>query len=324
MMDTIYKRKGGIDGVTVIRHGHLVADATIHPFGPDSQHVIHSCTKSIVSALIGIAIEQGHIEGTDQRVLDFFPGRMVANLDADKEAMTLEHVLTMTAGWACQDSYLYRWRGLEQMAQSEDWVQFMLDLPMSEKPGRRFEYCNGGSFLLSAILQEKTGQNALEFAEEHLFGPLGISDVEWPSNPQGISIGWGQLHMKPHDMAKIGYLYLNGGQWNGQQVVPSSWVEASTRKHMSATLEDGYGYQWWVDDSGYYMALGYAGQFVFVVPDKDMVIVFVSDLEERDFYVPQELLTDWILPAARSTRPLPENPDGVTLLESRIQALARP
>jgi CubicO group peptidase (beta-lactamase class C family) len=323
MLATIQEQDHALDSVTIARHGYLILDATVYPFPPGAKHAIHSCTKSIVSALAGIAVDQGYI-GVNQSVLDLFPGREVAHLDPEKETMTLEHLLTMTTGWECRDSYLYRWRGLEQMAQADDWVQFMLDLPMAEEPGTHFEYCNGASFLLSAIIQEATGMSALDFAEEHLFGPLGISDVEWPSNPQGISIGWGRLRMKPHDMAKIGYLYLNEGLWDGEQIVPLEWVQASRRKHTPATLQDGYGYQWWIDDDGYYMALGYAGQFIFVLPEEDMVVVFASDLEERDFYVPQELLTGFVLPAVRSSTPLPENRDGVALLRSQIEALARP
>ncbi len=193
---------------------------------------------------MGIAIDEGYIEGVDQLVLDLFPERTVTNLDADKQAMTLEDVLTMSTGLGCQDSYLYRWRGLREMERSDDWVQFMLDLPMAEEPGTQFEYCNGASFLLSAIVQETTGMNALAFANEHLFGPLGIIDVQWLSNPQGITIGWSDLYLTPHDMAKIGYLYLNEGWWDGEQVVSADWVEASTREHISAkTLQDGYGYQ---------------------------------------------------------------------------------
>jgi len=324
MLDTIQERNYTIDSVSVIRNGYMVVDAYVHPFSPDSRHIIHSCTKSIISALIGIAIEEGYIKGVEQPVMDFFPERTVAHLDADKEAMTLEHLLTMSTGLECRDSYLYRWRGLKQMRQSQDWVQFMLDLPMAEEPGTRFEYCNGASFLLSAIIQETTGISASGFAEKHLFGPLGISDVEWSSNPQGVTIGWGELHMRPHDMAKIGYLYLNRGQWDRKQIVPSAWVEASTRKYISATLQDGYGYQWWVTDDGVYMALGYAGQFIFVMPEKDMVVVFTSDLEERDFYVPQRLLNDFIILAAESSTALPANPDGGALLEARIKALANP
>jgi CubicO group peptidase (beta-lactamase class C family) len=302
----------------------MVVDAYVHPSSPDSRHIIHSCTKSIISALVGIAIDEGYIESVEQPILDFFPERTAANLDPNKEAMTLGHVLTMSTGLKCEDSYAYRWSGLYQMKRSKDWVQFILDLPMAEEPGTRFEYCNGASFLLSAIIQETTGVSASTFAEEQLFGPLGISDVEWPSNPQGITIGWGELCMRPHDMAKIGYLYLNEGQWDGQQVVPSAWVEASMRKHISATLQDGYGYQWWVTDSGVYMALGYAGQFIFIVPEKDMVVVFTSSLKEYDFYVPQKLLNSFIIPAAESSTALPGNPEGAVLLESRIKALANP
>jgi CubicO group peptidase (beta-lactamase class C family) len=325
MLETIQEQDYDIDSVLVVRNGYMVVDATVFPFEPGSRHIIYSCTKSVVSALVGIAIDEGYIKGVDQRILEFFPERTVANLDANKEAMTLEDVLTMSTGLECRDSYLYRWQGLYQMQQSDDWIQFMLDLPMAEEPGTKFEYCNGASFLLSAIIQETTGMTALAFANEHLFGPLGIIDVEWSSSPQGITIGWSDLHLTPHDMAKIGYLYLNKGLWDGKQVVSANWVRASTRKHISAkTLQDGYGYQWWVDDSGVYMALGYSGQYIVVVPDKDMVAVFVSGLDERDFYVPQGLLTDYIIPAAKSSKPLSDNPDGVALLESRIEALASP
>ena len=325
MLGAIRNERYDIDSVLVVRHGHMVLDAYIHPFGPDQRHTIHSCTKSIVSALIGIAIDKGYIGGADQAVLDILPDRSAANLDANKEAMTLEDVLTMSTGLKCRDSYLYGWRGLNEMRASEDWVQFVLDLPMAEEPGIRFEYCNSASFLLSAIIQETTGTSAAAFAEKYLFGPLGISDVVWPSNLQGINIGWGELRMRPHDMARIGYLYLNAGQWDGKQVVPAGWVEASTRKHVSArTLQNGYGYQWWIHPSGMYMALGYAGQYIVVVPQKDMVVVFTSDLSERQFFVPQELLDDFILPAAKSSKPLPENPDGVALFESLIKALASP
>ena len=324
MLDTIQKQDDGIHSVTVIRNGYVVADAYFSPFQQGSRHVIHSCTKSVVSALVGIAIDQGYIESVDQPILELFSERTAANLDANKKAITLEHVLNMASGLNCQDSYLYNWRGLNQMRQSKDWVQFMLDLPMAEAPGTRFEYCNGGSFLLSAIVQQATGMSAFAFAQEHLFGPLGISDVEWPTNPQGISMGWGDMRMRPHDMAKIGYLYLNKGVWEGEQIVSAAWVEASTRQHIAATLSDGYGYQWWVDVEGFYMALGYAGQFIYVVPEQDMVVVFSSDLANEDFFVPETLLKSLIIPAARSSAPLPDNPDGVALLQARIESIATP
>ena len=323
MLAMIAEAEFGIDSVLVIRNGYLVTDAFVHPFAPGTKHVIHSCTKSVVSALIGIAIDKGDLAGTDQLITDILPGRVIANSDTRKEAMTLEHVLTMSTGLECRDSYLYRWRGMREMEGSDDWVQYVLDLPMVEPPGTQFEYCNGASFLLSAIVQEATGKIALDYAEEHLFGPLGIEDVDWPANPEGISIGWGGIRMRPHDMAKIGYLYLKKGQWDGRQIVPAGWVEASTTKHIDGTLQDGYGYQWWVAKN-VYMALGYAGQYIIVAPDKNLVVVFTSDLQERDFYLPQELLDEYILPACRANTSLPANPDGMARLEALVHTLAEP
>ena len=173
MFDYIQERNYDIHSVTIIRNGYLVADAAIYPFDQSSKHIIHSATKSIISALIGIAIEQGSIESVNQPVLSFFPGRTADNLDANKETMTLEHLLMMASGLECRDSYLYRWRGIGQMRQTDDWVQFMLDLPMAEPPGTRFEYCNGASFLLSAIIQETTGMSASAFAEATSLWPPG-------------------------------------------------------------------------------------------------------------------------------------------------------
>jgi len=324
MLETVQNQNYNIDSVTIIRNGTLFLDAAVYPYSQDSKHIIHSCTKSIVSILIGIALDQGFIEGVQTPVLEFFPDRTASNLDSDKESLTLENLLTMTSGLECRDSYLYRWSGLNDMRDSNDWVQFMLDLPMEERPGTKFEYCNGASFLLSAIISETTGLSSNEFAEINLFAPLGITDLNWPTNPQGINIGWGELRMLPTDMAKIGYLYLSGGEWDGEQIVPTAWVEDSTRKHISATLEDGYGYQWWVDDSGMYLALGYAGQFIFVVPEKEMVVVFTSDLSDSDFYLPQNLLNDYIIPAAVSPDPLPKNPAAESALGQLIEELSQP
>jgi CubicO group peptidase (beta-lactamase class C family) len=125
-------------------------------------------------------------------------------------------------------------------------------------------------------------------------------------------------------MLKIGYLYLNEGRWEGKQVVPAAWVAASTRKHIDGTLQDGYGYQWWVADGGVYMALGYGGQYILVAPELDMVVVFTSELAERDFYLPQRLFEAYIRPAVRSDAPMPENAEGSALLRSYVEELARP
>jgi CubicO group peptidase (beta-lactamase class C family) len=125
-------------------------------------------------------------------------------------------------------------------------------------------------------------------------------------------------------MAKIGALYLNEGRWDGEQIIPSEWVVSSTSQFISATLEDGYGYQWWVDDSDMYLALGYRGQFIYVIPEKEMVVVFTSSLEDNDFYIPQTLLNEFIIPAAVTSSTLPDNPEGVALLNSIIVEMTNP
>lgn len=277
---------------------------------------LYSCSKSVTSALIGIAIDKGYIKGVNQPVLDFFPQRNAKNLDAAKKAMTLEHLLTMTTGLECHDNYRYNWTGLAQMRLSDDWVKYMIDLPMAQAPGADFEYCNGATFLLSAILQHQTGMSALKFAEENLFAPLSITDYSWQSNAQEITLGYSRLYMQPRYMAKIGYLYLHNGLWDGKQIISSRWIKDSTRKHISTRGPLGYGYQWWTTNSGEYFAIGYGGQRIFVVPDKNLVVVFTSSLSTKDQNIPTGLLYSNIIPAVRSDEPLPENLQGKKALES--------
>lgn len=318
MLETIKQQNYKIDAVIVIRNGVKVLDANFPPFTAGERHVIYSCTKSVVSALIGIAIEQGYIKGVDQPVLEIFPDHIFTNRDAEINSLTIENLLTMSTGLDCQDSYLYRWKGLNEMWESDDWIQYVLDLPMIAPPGEKFEYCNGASFLLAAILQETTGMTAHEFAKEHLFAPLNISNVEWDTSPQGYNLGYAGLYMLPQDMAKFGQLYLQQGKWGEKQIVPADWVTVSTSKHIRGTLQPGYGYQWWLTTYGPIMALGYQGQYIIIVPDLDLVAVFVSDLPDQDFYVPEELLTNYIIPSTTS-EPLAKNPVGIFKLQTQIR-----
>ncbi len=323
MLAKIQEREWRIDSVTVVRNGHVVLDAYFHPFQAGLKHAIRSNSKSVMSALIGIALGRGEIKSVAQPVLEFFPDKTVANVDARKQAMTLEHLLTMTAGFDCKDNYLHGWSGLKEMRRSPDWAQYVLDLPMIQAPGTGFEYCNGVSFLLSAILQKATGVKALDYAKKHLFEPLGISDVIWPETPRGTTVGYGGILLTPHDMAKFGLLYLNKGKWDGRQIVPAAWVETSTQRHVDATLFRHYGYQWWSDGAGYHMGVGYRGQFIFVVPDKNLVAVFTSDLPGMSFYIPSNLLVEFILPALRSDAALAANPARHKALGAAVEQAAR-
>jgi CubicO group peptidase (beta-lactamase class C family) len=310
-----------VHSMTVIRNGYIIADAYFYPYAPGFLHDLASCTKSFTATLIGIALKDGYIKGLDQPLLGFFPQRTVANVDERKEAITLEDLLTMSSGLECIAEPIET--TLFQMMGSPDWVQFMLDQPMRYEPGAHFVYCSGGSHLLSAIIRETTGTDALGFAEQRLFGPLGITEVAWPYDPQGINNhGWGDLHLSPHDMAKLGYLYLNNGVWDGRQIVSPEWVSAATRRHVSFWWKfhfNGYGYQWWTDTSGYYGAWGRGGQKIVVVPEENMVIVLTggdgsSEAENKR----GELIESFLIPAAESQGALPANPAAFASLKSII------
>ena len=289
----------GADSVMVIKDGYVVLDAYFPPFDEGEIHIVYSCTKSVVSALIGLAMEEGLISSLDVGLADLFPDRTMANQSDWKGEITLRDLLTMTAGFDAEDSYLYDWVGLERMHDAPDALQYVLDLPVIEEPGTRFEYTNGVSHLLSCIITEVTGVSALDYARERLFSPLGITGSEWRTDSLGRNWGYSSLYLTPHDMAKIGYLFLRGGEWDGEQVVPREWVEEATRKHFHAgTLLDDYGFQWWVSPKGYYSAIGYKGQFIHVVPDLDLVMVTTSSRAE-DFNRIQDLLEAFVIPACQ-------------------------
>ncbi|NNK84387.1 MAG: serine hydrolase, partial [Desulfobacterales bacterium] len=187
---------------------------------------------------------------------------------------------------------------------------------MKEDPDRRFEYCNGASYLLTAVLQKTMKPTGLEFAKEHLFNPLGITDLAWKANAQGITIGYFGLYMLPRDMARFGYLYLKNGKWDDRQIVPVHWVTESTRNLISAGTYTGYGYHWWVMSPGRYAAIGNSGQRIYVIKDKNMVVVFTSMLQERKGTLPYGILMGYILPAVKSDKPIPENPGAFSRLKS--------
>ena len=230
--------------------------------------------------------------------------------------MTLKHVLMMATGLNCRDSYLYRWLGLTEMKGKSDWVKHMIDLPMIAEPGSTFEYCNGATFLLSAVLQKTTGKNALEFANEHLFMPLAIENAEWKKNQRGISLGYRELYLRPRDMAKFGYLFLKKGKWKEKQLVSTRWVNESTQRHISATMTPGYGYQWWVVSPDIYTAIGYKGQHIYVLKKQKMVVVITASLSEQRFMIPDGLIRGYIMPSIKSVTALPENQKAFQALQS--------
>jgi len=268
-LQAIQEKNIRIESLLIIRNGYVVLDAYFYPYDGTFPHDLASVTKSVMTTLIGIAADQGKIQ-LDQPMVSFFPNRTIANLDARKEQVTVRHLAGMVNGFqsGCMADDE---KTLDAMRASADWVQSALDRKMVREPGVRFCYDSPGMHLLSAILQEATGMTALDFARQNLFEPLGISEAIWEPDPQGHTHGWGDLHLKPRDAAKLGYLWLNRGVWEGKQIVSASWVEDSVTAH-SHTGEDDYGYGWWVSEDSYY-ALGRGGQHIKVYPSLKAILV---------------------------------------------------
>jgi CubicO group peptidase (beta-lactamase class C family) len=292
MLAVIKEKDMNIHGFLIIRNGYIVSETYFKGYEQDLKHDMQSVGRSFTSTLIGIAIDKGYIDGVDHRIVDFFPERTIANLDQQKQDMTLKDVLTMRLGVERLDGDPeYR-----AMQESPDWVQFLLDRPVVIPPGTKWEYCSGCSHLLTAIIQQTTGVNPRDFAEQYLFKPLGISDVTWMADPAGIPYGAGGFRLTPRDMAKLGYLYLQDGQWDGKQIVSSEWVKSATQRRadVDVDIHFGYGYHWFtVTSMEGYAAIGNGGQIVLVIPKFDLVVVTTAATQESIF----ELIEQYVLPA---------------------------
>lgn len=319
--DYIREHKIPIHSVTIVRNGYLVLDAYFWPFEDSRLHDVASVTKSVTSTLVGVAIGQHKLESVRQLVLPLFGQRNAANLDARKERMTVEDLLTMTSGLDCHVDH-----GeitLSRMMQSPDWIRFMLDLPMVAEPGSRFEYCSGGMHLLSGVITRATGLNALDFARRELFSPLDITDAAWPADRQGVTHGWGDLHLQPRDMAKIGYLWLHDGQWAKRQIVPADWVRAAVQVHAHPTFSPGqeYGYGLWIYPKrtpSEFEALGRGGQRISVIPAKNLIVVFTGgEFEPGD-------IGQFIGRAITSDKPLPDDSAAAARLVAAVRDATKP
>ncbi|MBN1964077.1 MAG: serine hydrolase [Anaerolineae bacterium] len=309
-----------LHSMTIIRHGYVVLDAYFHPYTADTRHNIYSATKSFTSTLVGIAIEQGYLPGIEARLLDLLPELDNDSLDPRVYDITLENLLQMHTGFNCPE--------VGVPVDDPAWIAFMETLPMADDPGAEFRYCAVASHLLSQVIERATGMSAREFAEAALFAPLGISDVNWPDAPDGHTYGHSEMRLRPHDMARLGYLFLHNGQWAGETIVSPEWVTAATTADENVPgMRWGYGYQWWVMPAGYYAAMGYADQFIMVHPELDMVVVFTKEIGSNPSStsgLPVTLMDSWISPAVEADNALPANADSTAACAAHLEALAAP
>jgi CubicO group peptidase (beta-lactamase class C family) len=313
-IQAIHDKHVAIDSLMIIRNGYVVLDAYFSPYDGSFPHDLASVTKSVTSILIGIAADQGKLQ-LDQPVVSFFQHRSIANLDDRKKSMTVRDLVSnrngMESGCFHGDEPT-----LDAMRSQPDWVQAALDRKMTSQPGTQFCYDSPGMHLLSAILQEATGRSELDFARQYLFGPLGIQDVAWETDPQGYYHGWGDLHLKPQDAAKIGLLWLQQGKWEDRQIVPAAWVSDSVQAHSRMVgNEYGYGYGWWISPVDFY-AVGRGGQFIRVIPRMNAVVVVTAGGPDIDFAF---LLKTFLGAPAQ----LPANPAGQAKLTAALATAAQ-
>ncbi len=332
-----------IHGMVIMRHGVIVAERYFqeewHHFTQEDKHQLHSVTKSFISALIGIAIDQGFITDVNQRVLDFFPEMNFSNVDSRKEEMTIEHLLTMRTGldWPESNIGYSSPRDLaDQMVDSNNSVQFILDKPMVAAPGEVWEYCSGASHLLSAIIQKTTGQSTLEFAQKFLFSPLGIdpSEVVWDTDRNGINRGHSNLFLSPRSLAKFGNLYLYRGIVDSKEIIPKEWVINSTTNTVQCDRSgELYGYQWWIyPEHDGYGAEGLDGHYILVYPKLELVVSFTyyerAKTTTRRYIIPSILSSEpeetttnppsSVSKLSSSTNPIPSEASGMTLFFSLL------
>lgn len=334
----------GMDSVLVVRNGRIVAEAYYAPFAPGTKHRLNSATKSVTGSLIAIALMDGLIRSVDQPVLDFFPERQFNHVDERKKALTLRHLLDMTSGldWT-EPVDGGAMLSFGEMERSPDWVQFALDRPMAREPGSAFDYNTGNTHVLSAILSKVTGRRAEDYAREKLFGPLGIEDVQWRRDPQGMSGGGAGLYLQPRDMAKLGTLWLGDGVWEGRRLLPTGWINDAKRaavarspgptsiSAMSPDTEWHYGgLFWFMPAKGVYAAAGHNRQFIVVMPEFDVVATFTGSFRYRTPagipgmpQYPWSAVLDRLRSAIKSPSPLPEDLASVVLLADKTREVAQ-
>jgi CubicO group peptidase (beta-lactamase class C family) len=311
------------DSLTIIRHGHIVVDAYYAPYVAGISHDLRSVTKSVVSTLTAIEIQRGLLDSVDHPVLDLFAGKIISNIDDNKRAMTVQSLLDMTSGITWMEKAYTPDETIMQMYRSPDRTAFVLNQPMSDAPGSKFYYNSGNPYVLSALINQKTGQSAFDFAKKELFEPLGITSARWGNvDAQGVTDGEAGLYLSPHDMARIGYLYLHDGQWDGKQVIPASWIDKVKEGKVAATFGFHYANLWWsLPEKGAYMARGRHSQLILVLPKLDIVATMTGILRDDEYYSATRLIND-ISGAVKSDSALPPDPIASVLLATAVRQAA--
>lgn len=325
VLDYIEDNNTELTSLLIMRNGELVTEVYYPPYEQEDETKIYSVTKSVISSLIGIALEEGYIESIEQPASEFFSEYYTEDMDPKEKEITIENLLMMAAGYEFGDGNLIPYKIPSDVAFLEQLItRSLVDQPFSQA-GEEFIYDNFNSDLLAAILTESTGMSVVEFAEEYLFNSIGINNLEWDNMSDMLEAdkdyysGAAGLYLTTREMAKFGQLHLNNGYWDEKEVVPEDWINSSTQKR----IEDprryyDYGYHWWVAENGY-LASGHGGQNIKVIPELDMVIVTSAMTNHNSVY---NIINN--ISSAVEGETLEGNEQAVERLEERINRIENP
>lgn len=307
----------GIDlhSLIVYRNGHVILEVYPPPYDAQTVHNVKSVSKSLLSALVGIALDNGIVGGIDQHISEFFPEYFATDMHPGKRDISLRHLLTMTSGLDLDENG----PKMNAVFSSEDWIGATLQRPLVALPGEHFVYSTALTHLMSGLLSRASHNSLLDLCQRYLCGPLEFEKVQWRTGPAGYNFGGAELYLRPRDMLKFGLLYLNDGKWQGQQLVPSSWIRASTQNQLGqAASEQPYGFWWWPVKHGY-KAVGWGGQRLLIIPRKHLVIA--ATFADPDGF--DRIFKDFDI-SRLATAPLAPNPTAANRLRKVVRSLQHP
>jgi CubicO group peptidase (beta-lactamase class C family) len=320
VLDSAFRRSkqlGFVDGLLIIRNGFLVAESYYNGYNKYRPHNIMSVSKSFLSAITGIAVHQGYIDSLEGKILNYFPEYIYPGIDPRKYDITIKHLLTMRMGIRAEDedSYgVYR-----ELYHSDNWIKKTIEYPLQYNPGERMRYNTFQTHLLSGIITKATLKSTLSFGREFLFKPMNIDIDYWEQDPQGYYFGGNSMYITPREMAVLGYMYLNNGKLNGEQIVPADWVEhtlspSTNLEHPNewgALKNYNYAWLWWlgqINNTDLFMGYGYGGQFMVVFPSLNLIVVSTARSQvDADTSTIQEwaifdIISHYIVPSAVSDK----------------------
>lgn len=324
-VNAVEQSKNEFHSFMLLRHGKVIAESWWNPYRPDLKHTMYSCSKSFTATAIGFCVAEKRLT-VNAKVIAFFPNDLPDTVSANLATMEIKDLLSMSAGQEPEPNYV--------PARDTNWVRGFLAAPVVHQPGTKFLYNSMATYMLSAIVTKVTGLPVIDYLRPRLFDPLGITDIDWETDPRGVNTGGWGLRIRTEDLAKFGQLFLQKGNWKGTQILPASWIEeASTKKIMqnpNATAEQlasndwmqGYCYQMWRCRNNAYRGDGAFGQYIIVMPDQDAVISITS--ETTNMQDELNLIFKHLLPALQEGGAPVSEKTAASDLKKKLASLALP